>query len=64
MAVESIYDTTMVKSKSKKKLRGHLFYAIIPNQRSRSVTFYFSKANTVEARVVARGLPLFIGRLL
>ena len=60
MAVESIYDKTVINSKSKKKFRGRLFYAIVPNQRNKSVTFYFSKANAQEARGVARGLPLFI----
>ena len=60
MAVESIYDKTVINSKSKKKFRGRLFYSIIPNQRTKSVTFYFSKANAQEARGVARGLPLFI----
>ena len=60
MAVESIYDKTVINSKSKKKFRGRLFYSIIPNQRNKTVTFYFSKANAQEAGGVARGIPLFI----
>ena len=38
MAIKSIYDKTVVNSKKKKKFPGRLFYAIIPNQRSKSVT--------------------------
>lgn len=61
MALESIYNKTVVNSKKKKKFRGRLFYSIIPNQRSKCVTFYFSKINVEEARGVARGLPLLLG---
>ena len=63
--VESIYEkkviTSLNASKSKgNKFKGRVFYAIIPNQRSKMTTFYFSKANSEEARSIARGLPLFI----
>ena len=60
MLVESITEKKVVKSDGTEKFRGRLFYAIIPNQRNKSVTLYFSKANSEEARSVARGLPLFI----
>ena len=60
MAVKITYDKTVVNSKKKKKFPGRLFYAIIPNQRSKSVTIWFSKANVTEVRGVAQGLPLFI----
>lgn len=60
MSVKCIYDKTVVNSKSKRKFRGRLFYAIVPDQRSQSVTFYFSKANAEETRGVACGLPLLI----
>ena len=60
MLVESITEKKVVKSDGTEKFKGRLFYAIIPNQRNKSVTFYFSKANSEEARSVARGLPLFI----
>ena len=67
MCVESIYDKTVVKSgrtndngKDKSTFKGRLFYAIIPNQKTKMTTFYFSQANCDEARGVARGLPLFI----
>ena len=32
----------------------------LPNSASKSVTFYFTKANLSEGRSVARGLPLFV----
>ena len=58
MMVESITPKKVIKSKT--YFKGRLFYAILPNQRSQTVTFYFSKANAEEARNVARALPLFI----
>lgn len=69
MQVESIYDKKVImkdkeggnkKDKDKNRFKGRLFYAIIPNQRTKMVTFYYSKANTDEARSVARALPFFI----
>ena len=60
MTVESIYEKEVANSKSKKKFKGRLFYAIVPNKKSRSTTFYYSRANADEARSVARCLPLFI----
>ena len=42
------------------KFCGKLFYAIIPNQNSKSVTFYFSKVNSDEARDSTSGLFLFV----
>ena len=67
MCVESIFNKTVVKSgrdntngKDKSTFKGRLFYAIIPNQKTKMTTFYFSHANMDEARSVARALPLFI----
>ena len=63
MCVESIYNKTVVrhdKDKKQNTFKGRLFYAIIPNQKTKLTTFYFSSANTDEARSVATGLPLFI----
>jgi len=60
MTLESIYEKEVANSKSKKKFKGRLFYAIVPNKKSRSTTFYYSRANADEARSVARCLPLFI----
>ena len=62
MLVESIYDKNVINKKSeetgkfnrkKNSFKGRLFYAIITNQRNKSITFYFSKANSEEARSVA-----------
>ena len=60
MAVESITDKKVLNAKSSKIFKGRLFYAIIPNKKDKSVTFYYTRANYEEGRSVARGLPLFI----
>ena len=60
MLVESIYDKTVVKKTGNIKFKGRLFYAIIPNQRTKMTTYYYSSGNAEEARSVARALPLFI----
>ena len=60
MAVESITDKKVLNAKSSKIFKGRLFYAIIPNKKDESVTFYYTRANYDEGRSVARGLPLFI----
>ena len=69
MLVESIYEKNVINNKSegetktkskKNSFKGRLFYAIITNQRTKMTTFYFSKANSEEARSVARALPFFI----
>ena len=69
MLVESIYDKNVINTKTKggdrsksgkNSFKGRLFYAIITNQRTKMITFYFSKANSEEARSVARALPFFI----
>ena len=60
MKVESITSKKVIKGKSTKTFRGRLFYAIIPDKSSRSITFYYTKANSSEGRSVARALPLFI----
>ena len=60
MLVKIICDKKVVKSTGNEKFKGCLFYAIIPNQKTKTTTFYFSKENADEARSVARGLPLFI----
>ena len=44
----------------KNSFKGRLFYAIITNQRTKMTFFYFFKANSEEARSVARALPFFI----
>ena len=59
MTVESITDKKIV-GKSDKIFKGKLFYAIIPDRITNSVTFYYTRANYSEGRSVARGLPLFI----
>ena len=66
MCVQSIYNKKVVKLDTSNKkdksdtFKDRLFYAIIPNQKTKMTTYYFSKANSEEARSVARGLPLFI----
>ena len=61
MMVESLYEKAIVKkSATKKSWKGRLFYAIIPNSVTKQVTFYYSNANYIEGRSVARGLPCFI----
>ena len=60
MTIESITTKTVVRSDGNKTFRGRLFYAIIPNSKKKTFTFYYSKANSTEARSVVRGLPFFI----
>ena len=53
MMIESIFEKKVISSRTSNnngnKFKGRLFYAIIPNQRTKATTFYFSKANTEEA---------------
>ena len=49
-----------MKGKKSTTFLGRLFYAIIPNRDSKSITFHFTKANASEGKSVARGLPHFI----
>ena len=60
MQVESINEKKVINSNGTSNFKGRLFYAIVPNQKRKSVEFYFSKANAEEARSVANALPLFI----
>ena len=60
MGIESITKKQIIKAKKPTTFLGRLFYAIIPNNDHKSVTFHFTKANASEGRSVARGLPLFI----
>ena len=60
MAMESITKKQIMKAKKPTTFLGRLFYAIIPNRDSKSITFHFTKANASEGRSVARGLPQFI----
>ena len=60
MSVESITKKQIVKGKKTSTFLGRLFYAIIPNRDTKSITFHFTKANASEGRGVARGLPHFI----
>ena len=60
MLVESVYNKKVIKASGNTSFKGRLFYAIIPNQKTKTTTFYYSSANADEARSVARGLPLFI----
>ena len=46
--------------RNEKTFYGRLFYAIVPNTKDRSATFYFTRANMKEGRSVARALPMFI----
>ena len=61
MTVESIYEKEIANSKTKKKFKGRLFYAIVPNKKAKTTSFYFSKANAEEARSVARCLLFLYG---
>ena len=60
MQVESIYTKTVIRNTGNTDFKGRLFYAIIPNQSSKNIVFYYSKANKEEARSVVRVLPVFI----
>ena len=60
MQVESITKKKIMKAKKPTTFFGRLFYAIIPNKDSKTITFHFTKANASEGRSVARGLPQFI----
>ena len=60
MSVESITKKKIMKGKKSSTFLGRLFYAIIPNRANKTVTFYFTKANALEGRGVARGLPHFL----
>ena len=60
MGIESIHEKKVIKGKSSTSFKGRLYYGIIPDSISKTVTFYCSRANYMEGRSVARGLPLFI----
>ena len=60
MAAESIFDKKISKGKNPQPSEAAFFYAIVPDKMTKSVTFYFTRANTVEGRGLARGLSLFI----
>ena len=60
MAVESIHEKKVVKRKTSKSFKDRLFYGIIPDDSSKTITFYCSRANYAEGRSIARALPLFI----
>lgn len=69
MEVQSLYTKVIEKvhhssnslpNKTRKEFKGRLFYAIIPNSASNTVTFYYSHANAEEANSVARAAPRFI----
>lgn len=60
MSIESLHEKKVIKSKKVTSFKGRLFYAILPDSKSKTITFYCSKANYMEGRSVARGLPLFI----
>ena len=62
MTIESLYEKSI--ASKDKKWKGRLFYAIIPDSDSHSVSFYFSNANYYEGRSVVRGLPCFIQETL
>ena len=54
MCVQSIYNKKVVKLDTSNKkdksdtFKGRLFYAIIPNQKTKMTTYYFSRANSEE----------------
>ena len=62
--LQRLMETTSITPKrtirNEKTFYGRLFYAIVPNTKDRSATFYFTRANMKEGRSVARALPLFI----
>ena len=58
MTVEIIYEKEVISSVYKKMGKTVLCYHT--NHKTKTVTFYFSRARSDEARGVARGLPLFI----
>ena len=57
MSIESIYEKH---TGTGDFFKGRLFYAVITNSRTKSITFYCTKEFFKEGREVARGLPLFI----
>ncbi len=60
--IESITEKKILKGKTTAKITGHLFYAIVRNQDTKAITFYFTKADSSECRSVARGPPFFFNR--
>ena len=60
MTIESIYSKTVATSKKNSGFKGRLFYSIIPNSKTKSVTFYYSSANYQEGESVARAIACFI----
>ena len=64
MSVESLYEKAIASKGNKKRWRGRLFYAIIPDSQTHSVSFYFSNANYFKGRSVVKGLPCFIQKTL
>ena len=60
ISVEIITEKKIIKRKSNSSFTGKLFYAIVLDKASNSVTFYYSRVNTTIGKSVTRGLPLFI----
>ena len=60
MVEESITKKKIVKGKLTSGFNGRLFYATTPGKATKSVTFYYSRANYIEGKSVARCLSLFI----
>ena len=46
--------------RNEKTFYGRLFYAIVPNTKDRSATFYFTRANMKEGRSVAQAMSMFV----
>ena len=60
MSAESIYKKTVANGPNNTSFKDRLFYKIIPNDKAKSVTLYYSRANIYETCSIARGTPLFI----
>ena len=60
MQVKSITMKQIVKGKSSTTFTGRLFYAIIPDNVSKSITFCYTRANAQEGLSVTQALPLFV----
>ena len=60
ISVESIVDKHIAKGKTTSTFRGRLFYAIVPDKWTKSITFYYSRSNFSEDRSVVCDIPLFI----
>ena len=67
MELESIHEKFVqtraadhTQSATRKSFKGRLFYAILPDSRNKRATFFYTSANSEEARSVARALPRFL----